>query len=186
MEINALAAAPGAPAGRTDRGLNTLRTEDFFKILVSELQQQDPFEPAKTADMISQVSQIRSIELSGRLTDTLDTLADQQRAGGASNLLGKFVSASVPAGDGSFVLVEGVVTGVRFNADGTSILELDSGLAVRAEDVQRITSLDALSGLLAEDDSEGDDGESPSAQADKADERALSKPLFSLDSSLRI
>ena len=62
--------------------------------------------------MISQVSQIRSIELSGKLTDTLDLLTRQQRMSGAGELIGKFVQAISTDANGTQMLQEGVVTSV--------------------------------------------------------------------------
>ena len=127
----------------TDRSLSSMKSEDFFKILVTELRQQDPFEPAKTADMIGQVSQIRSIELSKNLTDALSQITSQQRTAGASDLLGKYVTATVTDTDGNKQDIAGVVTGVRFDSDGTAVLELDTGQSVPATAVTRITSVQA-------------------------------------------
>jgi flagellar basal-body rod modification protein FlgD len=147
MATNAI--TPGSASGpaaatniRRDRGISSMKSEDFFKLLVTELRQQDPFEPAKTGDMIGQVSQIRSIELSTALTSSLEQLSQQQRTAGASELLGKYVTASVPGADGRPSEVSGVVTGVRFNPDGTAVLELDSGASVMAAHVTRVTTLE--------------------------------------------
>lgn len=149
MEISAVNGLTGAPAPG-DRGVDSLKSEDFFRILISELQQQDPLSPSDTSDLVAQVSQIRSIELSGQLTSTLDALSQQQKASDASNLVGRFVQAVVVDQDGAALPVEGVVTAVRFDTDGSTVLELDTGDAVRASDVLRITTLDALaSGLSA-------------------------------------
>lgn len=134
--------AGAATGARRERGISSMKSEDFFKLLVTELRQQDPFEPAKTADMIGQVSQIRSIELSTALTGSLEQLSQQQRTAGASELLGKYVTASVPGADGRPSEVSGVVTGVRFNPDGTAVLELDSGASVMAAHVTRVTTLE--------------------------------------------
>lgn len=134
------AAAP-ASAPRTDRGLGTLKSEDFFRLLISEMQQQDPLEPAKTGDLIGQVSQLRSIELSSRMTDSLDALSRNQRTSGSSELLGKYVFASSPGADGSAQLVSGVVSGVLFSDSGEAVLELDTGQSVLSSTVQRVTTL---------------------------------------------
>lgn len=140
--------AVGAPVGvgsaapRQDRGIGSLRSEDFFRIMISELRQQDPLQPAKTADMIGQVSQIRSIELSGKLTTTLDQLARQQRTAGASDLLGKYVAAQTATVDGRTTVVEGVVTGVRYTGDGLAILDLDNGGQVPASAVTLVTTVE--------------------------------------------
>ena len=125
-----------------DRGIGTLSSEDFFKILVSELQSQDPLAPSKTSDMIGQVSQIRSIELSTKMGDTLDTLVQQQRTAGMTDFLGKFVTALTPGPDGVPIATEGVVTGVTFASDGSAVLELDTGHSVRIQDVVRVSTLE--------------------------------------------
>ena len=155
MAINGVGSVLGASPSTESRGLSGMKSEDFLKILVTEMQNQDPFEPAKTADMISQVSQIRSIELSGKLTDALDLMTRQQRIGDGSELIGKYVQAITTAADGGQTLHEGVVTGVRFGADGTVLLELDTGELVPATDVVRITTLDEA-GPAPSDAGEGD------------------------------
>jgi flagellar basal-body rod modification protein FlgD len=132
----------GGTGSRTDRGVGALKSEDFFKILITELRQQDPLQPAKTSDMISNVSQIRSIEMSGQLTQTLDTIAKQQRTAGTSEMIGKYVVAVTQGPDGTPLGAEGVVTSVQFASDGTAVLELDSGQTVRASDVAQITTVD--------------------------------------------
>jgi flagellar basal-body rod modification protein FlgD len=134
------AASSAAASASATRGMNSMRSEDFFKILVTELQQQDPLEPAKTADMIGQVSQIRNIELSSQLNTVLTQLSRAQRVNGAGELLGKYVTASVQAQDGSTQQVSGLVTGIRFDPSGAMVLELDSGDSVLASDVTRIAS----------------------------------------------
>ena len=134
------AASSAAASASATRGMNSMRSEDFFKILVTELQQQDPLEPAKTADMIGQVSQIRNIELSSQLNTVLTQLSRAQRVSGAGELLGKYVTASVRVQDGSTQQVSGLVTGIRFDPSGAMVLELDSGDSVLASDVTRIAS----------------------------------------------
>lgn len=126
---------------RTDRGLGSLKSEDFFRLLVTELQQQDPLEPTKTADMIGQVSQLRSIEISGRLTEALDSISRNQRTTGTGELLGKYVFATTEGADGTNQIVSGVVAGVSFNETGDALLELDTGQTVSASNVQRVTTL---------------------------------------------
>lgn len=144
MDISTLGASAGATtATPRNRGLSGMKSEDFFRILVSELQQQDPFKPAETADMINEVSQIRGIELSSQLNSTLDKFAQSQRASGAGDLIGKYVYAVSAAEGGESLNHEGVVTGVRFGSDGAAALELDSGLSVPIDDVVRVTEIDS-------------------------------------------
>ncbi|QOJ14265.1 MAG: hypothetical protein HRU75_06275 [Planctomycetia bacterium] len=129
------------PAVRTsERGLSSLKSEDFFRILTTELQQQDPFEPSNTSDMIGQVAQIREIELSGQMSSTLDQLGKSQRTAGLADWIGKFVAARTVGLDGAPALTSGVVTSVRVADDGAAVLELDTGAAVTAASVSLVTT----------------------------------------------
>lgn len=191
MQTSAIGQTPGTVGPTPASGLSGLESEDFFRILVSELKQQDPFEPAKTADMISQVSQIRSIELSGQLTKTLEQMTHQQRVSGVGELIGKYVMAAFSAPDGSEVTIEGVVTGVRFGADGVAVLELDTGQLVRADDVTWITTLEALEAIGAPDEATAqaaadEDGAKSDATARRRAEPQEPPAWLSLDTSLRL
>jgi len=174
METYAVASTVPAAGSTAERGLNQMKSEDFFQLLVTELQQQDPFEPAKTADMISQVSQIRSIELSHQLTETLQQLTNQQRTAGASELLGKFVEALAIGADGTPATLAGVVTAVRFAEDGTALLELDTGEVVRAADVTRVSSLEPTESATVADE---DGAAAAAAQPDSPDDKSPAKWL---------
>ena len=158
METAAVGQGPFVVAEPPRRGLAALSSEEFFRILVTELQQQDPFEPSSSADMINQISQIRSIELSGNLSDSLDALVRQQRISGVSDLIGKLVTARRQNGNGSESEVEGVVTGVRFELSGAVLLELDSGEIINAADVSKVTTLDQAAHTDNEADVESEDG----------------------------
>lgn len=175
MQTTAVSGATGVPS-TAQRGLGNMKSEDFFRVLVTELQQQDPFEPAKTADMINQVAQIREIELSGQLNKTLDQLAGQQRTLGASDLIGKYVIAAQTSDDGSASRIEGVVTGVRFESDGTAILELDTGESVPVSAVAQVTTLEqilaAQSALLANSSATSDAGKDAADAAAKSAARS--------------
>ncbi len=171
-----------AAAPRTDRAVTGLGSADFFKLLVTELRQQDPLQPTKTADMIGQVSQIRNIELSQQLTDTLAQLSRQQRTTAAGDLLGKHVTAALTNEDGDDEVVGGVVTGIRFDSDGGAVLELDSGRAVPAASVTRISATAANAASPA---GAAEPGVDKSAAASQDSEGGLF-PWLSLDGSIHL
>jgi len=175
METSAVGTTTVEARTQTSRGLSDLRSEDFFEILVTELQQQDPFEPAETSDMIGQVSEIRSIELSQQLGDALTQLTSQQHTAAASELLGKFVVASVQADEGTEQDISGIVTGVRFDADGSAVLELDTGQTVRAESVTYVTSAENAESLSSSGDDENADGNEAAKQTATAKDAAKAK-----------
>jgi flagellar basal-body rod modification protein FlgD len=140
MQTSAVSASTSANTSASQTaGLNRMTSEDFYDLLVTELQQQDPLEPTKTADMIGQVSQIRSIEQSAQLTATLQQLTQQQRTAGTSDLLGKYVEGVGLGADGTPAVVSGLVTAIRFGSDGTAIVELDTGSMLSANNILRVS-----------------------------------------------
>jgi flagellar basal-body rod modification protein FlgD len=132
------------PSAQSQRGLSSLKSEDFFKILVTEMQHQDPFKPSDSSQMISNVSQIRTIEQSDQLTKTLGQLTQSQRMGGSNELIGKYVQAVATDDMGNETALQGVVTSVYYNSDGQAILELDTGDMVLSSDVVRVTTPEAI------------------------------------------
>lgn len=146
MQTSGVTGLGNSTGGNAGRGLASMKTEDFFKIMVAEMQQQDPFEPTKTSDMITQVSQVRGIEVSGQLGDALSQLVQQQRTAGASDLIGRFVRGAQTRADGTVEEVAGVVTGVRFSPDGLAVLELDSGKTILAANVTHVSAKESAAG----------------------------------------
>lgn len=147
MSVNAVSSSTPV---QQDRGLSSLKSEDFFKILVTELQNQDPFKPSDSSQMIASVSQIRTIEQSDQLTRTLAQLAQTQRVGGSNELIGKYVQAVAVDGSGNELLFEGVVTSVYYNSQGQAILELDTGDVVEAGYLVRVTTPEQIESERAE------------------------------------
>ena len=118
-----------------------LKTEDFIKMMITQLQMQDPLEPAKNQELLAQMSQIGQLQSQTQLTSSLESMVLQNNLGAAGNLIGKMVQGSDQLGDS----VEGLVSSVRVE-DGKVFLELDSGKTVQLEKVLSITSLDPSSG----------------------------------------
>jgi flagellar hook assembly protein FlgD len=168
MQTSAISATTSASSSSQIAGPNRMTSEDFYNLLVTELQQQDPLEPTKTADMIGQVSQIRSIEQSAQLTQTLQQLTQQQRTAGASDLLGKYVEGVGLGADGAPALISGLVTAIRFGSDGTAIVELDSGSLLSANNITCVTE-------TADDPANTTDGSGGTKGA--ATSRLRAKPL---------
>lgn len=91
-------------------------------MMVTQLQNQDPLEPAKNQELLAQMSQIGQLESSTKLQDVLSKLSLQSQIGSAGNLIGKQVRGLDEANE----QVDGVVTSVRVKGDEVH-LELDNG-----------------------------------------------------------
>lgn len=114
-----------------------LGSQDFLKLLITQLTNQDPLEPTDNDELLRQISSIREIELSTTLTDSLRSLTDQQRFASASTLIGQYVT-SLPGEDGA--THQGIVVGVRFSEAGRALIQLSDGSEMPLERVQTIRS----------------------------------------------
>ena len=77
-------------------GTNDLRNVDmdgFLKLLIAQMQNQDPLSPMENTEIMQQIGQIRSISATDKLTDTLDSVLMGQNLSTASSMIGKKVSA---------------------------------------------------------------------------------------------
>jgi flagellar basal-body rod modification protein FlgD len=175
-----------ATGQRDNDAFGAMRSEDFFELLVSELQNQDPFNPNETSDMINQVSQIRSIELSSNLTSALDKMTAQQRNTGSAELIGKYVQGVLPDADGSPVPIGGVVTGVNYGGDGTVVLELDTGQQMPLSIVEHVTTPEQA-GVVQDAAEAAANAARDAAAANAAKSNAAARPAwFTLDSQIRL
>ena len=120
---------------------NTLSTQDFIKMMVTQLQNQDPMDPAKSSDLLAQMSQIGQLQSSSDLQDALKGLVLQNQIGSASSLIGKNVEGL----DDNNNTIRGIVNSVKVQSDGVS-LELDNGQSLA---LGRVTSIAPASAATA-------------------------------------
>lgn len=80
---------------------NDVGVEEFFKLMTTELQNQDPLDPMDNAEMLSQISQIRDIISNDTLTETLESMGTTfesvilgQNMATASGMIGQTVEAT--------------------------------------------------------------------------------------------
>lgn len=99
-------------------GFNGLTSEDFMKILIEQLKNQDPTDPMDSDQMLSQISQMRSLQSNIELQTTLKSLTLSQQLNSATDFIGKTVTGKI--GD---TVTTGEVTSVLVK-DGAAILKL--------------------------------------------------------------
>ena len=104
--------APTAPAGGQNSALRGLDLDEFLKLMITELQNQDPLNPLENAEILQQISQIREIEATSKLGETLDAVLLGQSVASASSLIGQSIRGLTAAGDP----IEGVVDRVSIEA----------------------------------------------------------------------
>src|SRR5262245_45402135 len=73
--------------------INDLDLNTFLELMIAELQNQDPLNPLDNKDMLAQISQIREVGATDKLTQTLESVLLGQNIASATNLIGADISA---------------------------------------------------------------------------------------------
>ncbi len=128
------AAAVGSNASLPSR-FNELSSEDFMRIIFTELSNQDPFKPSDSSALLEQLNSIRSIETDIQLQERLGAIVFQNQLASAGNLIGKRVSGLTQ----DAIRVGGTVQSVI--RDGESVgLVLNTGWVLPMDNVEFIDS----------------------------------------------
>lgn len=77
----------------------SLDTSQFIKLLVAELQNQDPLDPMKNSELLQQVSQIKAIDSNDKLSTMLGAVTVGQNLATASSLIKRKVEALDDSGN---------------------------------------------------------------------------------------
>jgi flagellar basal-body rod modification protein FlgD len=73
--------------------INDVNIDDFLNLMIAELQNQDPLNPMENDELIQQISQIREVGATEKLTETLDSVLLGQNIASATNLIGAEIDA---------------------------------------------------------------------------------------------
>lgn len=99
--------------------LNSVKQEDFFKLLTVELSSQDPLEPKKDSEFLAQVMQISSLEQARAMQSELAAMRMEQKIIQANSMLGREVDFGET--------IDGKVSSVKMQ-DGRPMIEVDGEL----------------------------------------------------------
>lgn len=115
---------------------------DYMRLLVTQLQNQNPLEPLNNNEMASQLAQFSQLQqLESMNTSFSDVVAGIQRTY-AMSLIGKEVSFVGPNESDSAGVTSGVVEQVYNNIDGKVVLTT-GGYAIGLEDIISVKILSA-------------------------------------------
>lgn len=88
MEISSLT---GTNSTADANRFASLSSEEFIRVLTTELKNQDPFQPNDSAALLEQLSSIRNIESQSVLQEKIESLVLQNQIASASGMIGKVV-----------------------------------------------------------------------------------------------
>jgi flagellar basal-body rod modification protein FlgD len=124
MQVNstnsAITKQDAAQSGDTSSALptQTLNQDDFLKLLVAQLQAQDPMNPESDTEFVSQMANFTTLEQSKEMTTDIQQLGSQQQLQQANDLIGRTVTLG--NADGS--LTSGTVTGILVQSGVPSLI----------------------------------------------------------------
>jgi flagellar basal-body rod modification protein FlgD len=110
-------ASSATSAASSSSGFNGLDSTAFLKLLITQLQNQDPTQPTSNEELLQQLSAMRSLQSNIELSDTLKSFASNQDLTAGASFLGKSITGT----DANNNQVAGVADRV-FVQDGKTIL----------------------------------------------------------------
>ncbi|MCF3942429.1 flagellar hook capping FlgD N-terminal domain-containing protein [Oceanobacillus alkalisoli] len=118
-----------------------LDKEGFIKILIAQLQEQDPTAPMNSQEMVAQMTQLSSLEQMMNMSSSIEMLVQSQLVSPVieySHMIGKFVSYELDNGDSEEEIAHETKTSqvvAISQQDGWAILELENGDKIYADAV---------------------------------------------------
>ena len=110
-----------------------MQMEDFLQLLTSQISNQDPLEPMKDTEFISQMANIASLEQMQQFTKGFESFASSQKDMVAQAYLGRIVTINDQGND-----VEGLVDSVEKSADGLINIQV-GGNSYDPMDITRVS-----------------------------------------------
>src|SRR3954453_13629323 len=122
-----------APATQPKSTMQTLGKDDFLKLLVGQLQHQDPLAPSDDQQWIGQMAGFSQLEQVSNTAETTQKIVDTLNMNGTLSLIGHTVSYL----DGAGAAHSGVVSTVDV-AGGTASLTVDGIAGIDAGSVTQV------------------------------------------------
>jgi flagellar basal-body rod modification protein FlgD len=118
MTVAAVTATNTNSGATSSKSIGDLGKDDFLKLLLAQLQNQDPMKPMDDTQFMAQLVQFSSLESMQHMDDHISMLLSVEQLGQAKSLIGKEVTGitGTPA-----EVVSGVVDSVKM-VDGSSVL----------------------------------------------------------------
>jgi len=112
--VSAPSAANAPDANKAAAKSNTLNYNDFLKLMIAQLKNQDPLNPTNSTEYMSQIAQFSSVEQGINTNAKLDQLLVNSNISQASTMIGLAVKGT----DGTV----GVIASVRIDSSGSTAI----------------------------------------------------------------
>jgi flagellar basal-body rod modification protein FlgD len=124
-------AAASSSSTNSSAGVNgTLNYNEFLNLLVAQLKNQDPTNPADPTTFVSQLASFSSVEQQVNANSKLDSLLTQTAISQAGSLIGKTVTSSDGSTSGQVASVLITSSGPQATLINGQTIDLGSGIKV--------------------------------------------------------
>jgi flagellar basal-body rod modification protein FlgD len=111
--------------------------QDFLKILVAQLGNQDPLKPMDNQEFVTQLAQFTSLQQTQEMNDKLGAMLTAQASQQSIGLLGKTVDVETPSGPSS-----GIVSALSFTSGEPRLtVRTSSGALLTAISLANLTAV---------------------------------------------
>lgn len=107
---------------------------DYMKLLVAQLQNQNPLEPLDNNDMASQLAQFSQLQQLESMNSNFASVLSATQRNYANSLIGREISFTLEDETGLEVIASGIVEEVINNSNGEIVLVADNNI-LALEDV---------------------------------------------------
>lgn len=124
----------------------TLGKDEFLKILMTQLQNQDPTNPMKDKEFISQMASFSSLEQMTNMSGAIEKLTEAQSFAPVvkySAMIGKDVSYEVRDENGNVTGIESSTVDAVTKKQGSVLLELSNGEKIDTNHVVRVSNVES-------------------------------------------
>ena len=103
--VNNTTTKPTRTSPQDMNGISQLTSEDFLKMLITQLENQDPTQPMTNEELLNQISMMRDLQANMELSETLKSMSEaltanlvSQQLSAAASLIGKIVTGKTKDG----------------------------------------------------------------------------------------
>lgn len=132
-------------------GASKADQDRFMKILLAQLKNQNPMDPMKNKDFVSQMAQLTSLQQMNKMTGAFQSFNKAAESRQFLTLMGKQVSIKKQSGNS----VSGTVTSVKFTENSAQVV-MQNGKTVGTDQIAEIGIAGQLAGSGGNESSSGD------------------------------
>lgn len=126
--IDPSTAPPASETSSSSSSNSLLDPQAFLKLLVAQLQYQDPTNPVDTSDFMNQTATLSEVQTMASMQSSLAAVSSAQNAQEATAMIGKQVTYT----DANGLLASGVVTSTQLLASGPTLQVGNANVALSA------------------------------------------------------